>query len=115
MIGDIEKRNLETLLRLAAAEADALKSDLQDMSGARASAVRSLEAIALEPDAEGEGADRLRGRRRGLIMTLEVLARAEERAVKKLANVRAEAAKLRALMKGAAFAEAGQDTLRRAS
>lgn len=110
-----DQGHLETLLRLAAAEADALKSDLEDLSRARATAVRSLEALAVEPDAAGAAGQRMEGRRRGLMMTLDVLARAEERTVRKLAGMRADITKLRALLRTGELVRVSDGITRRAS
>lgn len=118
-----DRRNLETLLRLAAAEADNLRADLADMAKARLSASRALAAIGDEAAAEGPAAERREGRRRGLMMTLDILGRAQERTESRMRSMRGEVARLKSLMQAnalASLAASGPDhaddgILRRAS
>ncbi|MEO1135915.1 MAG: hypothetical protein AAFW68_04775 [Pseudomonadota bacterium] len=85
--------NLETMLRLAWSEADALRADLADIDAATRAAKTSLANLP-----EGMRADAQRTRRQRLFVTLETLAEAKEAVGAKLAAKSSEMFRLERLI-----------------
>ena len=99
MLNISTRESLFAILRLSAAEADALRADLLDVTRARAAAKISFDTLQPESASDKtQDAERMKLRRRRLLPMLETLDEAESAAREKLAKIETDIDKFQGLM-----------------
>lgn len=99
MLNISTRESLFAILRLSAAEADALRADLLDVTRARVAAKISFDTLQPESASDKtQDAERMKLRRRRLLTMLETLDEAESAAREKLAKIETDIDKFQGLM-----------------